>query len=71
MPGRGLFGGFKAFVEGEHKLELPDRVATMHLGHLRGRNKFKDIDVAVIAGRLEPGVEALERLATSKVRRLG
>ena len=56
----GLFVTYKAALE---RMTLPAGVDAVHLGNLRGRDGYKHHDVAVIAGRLEPSVEILERLA--------
>ena len=45
------------------RVTLPAGVDAVHLGNLRGRDAYKHHDVAVIAGRLEPGVGAIEDMA--------
>ena len=56
----GLFISYKAALE---QMTLPAGVDAVHLGNLRGRDGYKHHDVAIVAGRLEPSVEILERLA--------
>ena len=56
----GLLVTYKAALE---RLELPAEIDAVHLGDLRGRDGYKHHDVAVVAGRLEPSVEMLERIA--------
>jgi hypothetical protein len=60
LPGSGLLVSYKGVLE---RLELPAELATLHLGNLRGRDGYKSLDTAVIAGRLEPGALAVERMA--------
>ena len=56
----GLFVSYKAALE---RMKLPAGVDAVHLGNLRGRDGYKHHDVAVVAGRLEPSVGELERMA--------
>ena len=60
LAGGGLLVTYKGALE---RLELPDTVSTLHLGNLRGRDGFKQLDTAVIAGRLEPGALMVEGMA--------
>jgi hypothetical protein len=56
----GLLVTYKAAVD---RMQLPDEVAKLYLGNLRGRDGYKHLNTAVIAGRLEPGVLKIERMA--------
>ena len=60
LAGSGLLVSYKGVLE---RLELPAELATLHLGNLRGRDGYKHLDTAVIAGRLEPGALTVERMA--------
>ena len=55
----GLIVSYKAALE---RMKLPPGADALHLGNLRGRDSYKHHDVAVVAGRLEPGVGELERM---------
>src|SRR4051794_6371842 len=60
LAGGGLFVSYKDALDG---MTLPAGVDAVHLGHLRGRDSYRHHDVAVIAGRLEPSVGAIEDMA--------
>lgn len=50
---------------------VPESLHTAHFGALRGQNAFKDLRHIVIAGRMLPPVDALERMAAAVFARLG
>ncbi|WP_132255336.1 bifunctional DNA primase/polymerase [Methylobacterium segetis] len=62
---RGLLVTYKDVLwEGhERRFSLPDGWSATHFGDLRGRDEFKDCDVVVVCGRMQPRVEDVERMA--------
>ncbi|MDR7038811.1 hypothetical protein J2X36_003582 [Methylobacterium sp. BE186] len=62
---RGLLVTYKDVLwEGhERRFSLPDGWSSTHFGDLRGRDEFKDCDVIVVCGRMQPRVEDVERMA--------
>jgi hypothetical protein len=51
------------YKELEEKLSLPDNCEIEHFGNIRGLDKYKDFDEAIIIGRNQPPVEAVESIA--------
>ena len=59
LAGGGLLVTYKSVLE---QMRLPPAIETLHFGNLRGRDLFKNLNVAVIAGRLEPDALSVERM---------
>lgn len=57
---RGLLVTHKDAVE---QITVSDNWDVVHLGNLRGIDKYKKADIVIIAGRLQPPPAAIERLA--------
>ena len=68
LAGGGLLVTYKGALE---RLELPDTVSTLHLGNLRGRDGFKQLDTAVISGAAGAGGAHGRGYGPSSVRRRG
>lgn len=51
----------------EEALQVGSNWSKAHFGDIRGLDNFKDKEIAVVLGRMQPGIEAVERLARGLV----
>lgn len=54
---------YKGFEESPEVADAPGHIVPGHYGLLRGQNKWEDVDVLVVAGRMMPRAAEVERIA--------